>query len=799
MTNFRSSIELLMLKSVLRIALDKLQRKLNRITEVGKIKNIIVVVIAFLFFIQAGAQNLLQYVQPLSGTASSTTSAALKHSEAGSEQNANTIPAVTLPFAMTQWTPQTRTTEIKCQPPYYYKDSLLSGFRGTHWLSGSCTQDYGSFTIMPVVGKLKTSVKEYVVPFSHNNEIATPAYYKLTAGNVITEITSTLRCGIMQFTLQRDDSLYLLITPNSDRSEGFVKVNAAKGEVWGYNPVHRIYQGWGQPAGFNGWFFIKIEKTIASSGTFSGKEIFSADSIINKPDAGAYIGFVMKKGEQMRIRMGTSFSSLEGAKKNLYAEMGQKRFDEVLANAKEKWVIALSQIQVQTNNEKDKKIFYTALYHVMQHPRLFNDVDGVYPKFAGNYELEKIKEAPDSYRDYYDDFSMWDIYRAQLPLLEILKPNLINEFIRSMILKGEQGGWLPIFPCWNNYTAAMIGDHVTAFIASAYNKGIRGYDVNMAYALMAQNAFETAKDFNGYKSGMGRRALTSYLKYGFIPMEDSVPDAFHKKEQVSRTLEYAFDDYALSVVAKGLKFTDDYKKLYQRSFNYKNVFDKSVSMVRGKYINGKWFESFHPDKREVYITEGTPRQYTLYVPQDVPGLAKLMGGTKQLENSLDSLFAKNEYWHGNEPGHQIPFMYNYTASPWKTQKEVTKILAEEYSDGPGGLSGNDDAGQMSAWYVFAAMGFYPLNPVSGEYLLASPLFDNISISLENKKKFAVVCHRNSATSSYISKTMLNGKLYDKNFITHQLIMQGGKLELWLVDAPTSWCSKQISRPSGLSK
>jgi predicted alpha-1,2-mannosidase len=176
-----------------------------------------------------------------------------------------------------------------------------------------------------------------------------------------------------------------------------------------------------------------------------------------------------------------------------------------------------------------------------------------------------------------------------------------------------------------------------------------------------------------------------------------------------------------------------------------------------------------------------------------------MGGTKQLENSLDSLFAKNEYWHGNEPGHQIPFMYNYTASPWKTQKEVTKILAEEYSDGPGGLSGNDDAGQMSAWYVFAAMGFYPLNPVSGEYLLASPLFDNISISLENKKKFAVVCHRNSATSSYISKTMLNGKLYDKNFITHQLIMQGGKLELWLVDAPTSWCSKQISRPSGLSK
>jgi predicted alpha-1,2-mannosidase len=769
------------------------QRKLSRITEAGKINKKIAAAIAILLWINADAQNLLQYVQPLSGTASSTTAAALKHSEAGSEQNANTIPAAGLPFAMTQWTAQTRTTEIKCQPPYYYKDSLLSGFRGTHWLSGSCTQDYGSFTIMPVTGKLKTSVNEYAVPFSHNNEITTPAYYKLTAGNVVTEITSTLRCGILQFTIQKDDSLYLLITPNSDRSEGFVKVDKAKGEVWGYNPAHRIYQGWGQPAGFNGWVFIKIEKTIANSGTFSSKEIFSADSIINKKDAGVYMGFAVKKGEQLRIRIGTSFSSLEEAKKNLQSEMGGKNFDEVLANAKQNWETALSQIQVQTNSEKDKRIFYTALYHAMQHPRLFNDVDGTYPKFAGNYELEKTKDG-----NSYDDFSMWDIYRAQLPLLEILKPNLINEFVRSMILKGEQGGWLPIFPCWNNYTAAMIGDHVTAFIASAYNKGIRGYDVNMAYALMGQNAFETAKDFNGYKSGMGRRALTSYLKYGFIPMEDSVPEAFHKKEQVSRTLEYAFDDYALSVVAKGLNETDDYKKLYQRSFNYKNVFDQSVGMVRGKYENGKWFESFHPDMREVYITEGTPRQYTLYVPQDVPGLAKLMGGTKFLENSLDSLFAKNEYWHGNEPGHQIPFMYNYTASFWKTQSEVRKILNEEYRDGPGGLSGNDDAGQMSAWYVFAAMGFYPLNPVSGEYLLCSPLFDKVSIQLPGKKKFEIICHKASTNAKFISKAMLNGNVYNKNFITHKQIVQGGKLELWLVESPAPWGSGINQRPSGLS-
>jgi predicted alpha-1,2-mannosidase len=485
---------------------------------------------------------------------------------------------------------------------------------------------------------------------------------------------------------------------------------------------------------------------------------------------------------------------LEGAKQNLAKEIANRSFDEILAASKETWEKALAQIKVETGIEKDKRIFYTAMYHAMQHPRLMSDADGTYPKFAGNYELKKIADG-----NYYDDFSMWDIYRAQLPLMEILKPELTNELVRSVILKGQQGGWLPIFPCWNSYTAAMIGDHATAFIASAYNKGIRNYDVSEVYRLMRKNAFETAASFEEYKNGMGRRALSSYLKYGFIPMEDSVQEAFHKKEQVSRTLEYAFDDYALSVMAKGLNKTDDYKKLNLRSFNYRNVFDKTANMARGKYSTGKWFESFHADVRESYITEGTPRQYTFYVPQDVPGLAKLMGGTKQLENSLDSLFAKNEYWHGNEPGHQIPFMYNYTVSPWKTQKEVRKILAEEYSDGPGGLSGNDDAGQMSAWYVFAAMGFYPLDPVSGEYLLSSPLFDNIKIQLEGGKNFEIITHKTSAGAMFIRKLMWNGKVYDKNFITHSLIMQGGKLEIWLVDKPTSWGSDVKSQPAGLSE
>jgi predicted alpha-1,2-mannosidase len=277
-------------------------------------------------------------------------------------------------------------------------------------------------------------------------------------------------------------------------------------------------------------------------------------------------------------------------------------------------------------------------------------------------------------------------------------------------------------------------------------------------------------------------------------MEDSVPQAFHKKEQVSRTLEYAYDDYAVSILARSLGNKKDYRALRQRAFNYKNVFDTAVGMVRGRYTNGSWYAPFHADAREPYITEGTPRQYSFYVPQDVPGMASLMGGTKKLEDALDSLFSKNEYWHGNEPGHQIPFMYNYTASPWKTQRAVSRIRAAEYTDGPGGLSGNDDAGQMSAWYIFAAMGFYPVNPVSGEYLLCTPLFGSIGLHLQGGKQFRIVCRKNSAAAVYIASVKLNGKSWQKNFIRYTDIMKGGLMIIQLQESPSTWGSAAGSRP-----
>jgi len=747
--------------------------------------------------LNASAQQtkLLQYVQPMSGTAASTTISALKHGEDGSEKYANTIPAVGSPFGMTQWSPQTRLSEAKCLPPYYYKDSLLNGFRATHWISGSCTQDYGSFTFMPITGKLQTRASLYASPFSHATEISTPAYYRvgLPKYQLQAEMTATARCAMLQFTMEKADSLYLLISPNSDENEGYIKIDYEKGEVYGYNPVHRIYQGWGKSAGFSGYFVMKVERLFQKGGTFSEGKVFNTDSIARLKDIGAYLGFRLQKGEQLRIRVGTSFSSIEGARKNLAAEIPDWDFGSLRIKNEQVWEQALSQTLVESAKEKDKRVFYTSLYHVMQHPRLYNDIDGSYPRFAGDYQLNVLPKG-----NYYDDFSMWDIYRAHLPLMEILKPKLVNDWVNSVVLKGSQGGWLPIFPCWNNYTSAMIGDHTTAFISSAFNKGIRDYDVGEAYRLMRKNAFEVANDAD-YKNGMGRRALSSYLKYGYIPMQDSVPEAFHKKEQVSRTLEYAYDDYALAQVARSLGKTEDALRLTKRAGNYKNVFDPKVNMVRGRNEDGSWYPVFNPDTREPYITEGTPRQYTFYVPQDVPGLARLLGGRAGLELALDSLFSKKEYWHGNEPGHQIPFMYNYTGTPWKSSLKVHQILEEEYSDGPGGLSGNDDAGQMSAWYVFAAMGFYPLDPVSDQYLLTVPLFSHTKIRLESGKVFEFIRHGDLQKTPYIQELKLNGKPYPYTYIRYADIQTGGKLEFFLSDKPGKWGSSAQYQPKGLTQ
>ncbi|MBU0474624.1 MAG: GH92 family glycosyl hydrolase [Bacteroidetes bacterium] len=718
--------------------------------------------------------SLVNYVNPLIGTAPSRTISSIKHGE-GTENNAQVIPSVTMPFGMTNWTAQTRNVETKCVAPYYYADSLITGFRGSHWLSGSCTQDYGSFTVMPISGNLNYLPEKRGSHYSHQNEVSTPYYYKvgLKNYNVDCEITATTRAGFMRFTFNDSENKYIIIEPNSDENEGYIKILPETQEIVGYNPVHRIYQGWGDRAGFSGYFVAKFDQPFEVYGVYENYQLFDkATEISNREKIGAYIGFLSNSSKVIKIKIGTSFVSLENARENLNKEIGNKNFDEIKNELKEIWNKQLLKVKIKSSSNNDKVKFYTSIYHSFQHPRIYSDLNGEYPSFNGGTEIKKA-----SPNNYYSDFSVWDTYRALHPLFNIIMPDKSNEMIKSLLSMAEQGGWLPIFPCWNSYTSAMIGDHVISIIADGYVKGVVDL-TEKEYFYLKQNATKSPENLSDYIDGKGRRALQSYLNYGYIPLEDSVKESFHQQEQVSRTLEYAYDDFTLSQISKKMGYAEDYENFFNRSKNYRNVFDSSVKSVRGKFKNGAFTDEFLKDKRMPYITEGTPWQYTWYVPQDVNGLINLMGGIDEFNKELDKFFETNNYWHGNEPGHQIPFLYTYSGQPSKTNKIVSKILAEEYSAEPGGLSGNDDSGQMSAWYIFATLGFYPVCPGSTEYAVFLPAFEESTLNVGDGKTFIIKAN-GLQSKNKVKTILLNNKVLEKNIINHSDITNGGTLEFVL--------------------
>ena len=513
----------------------------------------------------------------------------------------------------------------------------------------------------------------------------------------------------------------------------------------------------------------------------------------NQSRLGSWATFSLSKNEPVYIEVGTSFTSIEEARKNLDAETADLDFDQAKDKLKTTWEQLLGKVQVEGTNTEDKVKFYTALYHSFLQPRTFNDMDGSYPSFAGGKELENSGD-----RDYFVDFSMWDTYRASHPLFNLLVPEKNAAMMYSLLDKAEQGGWLPIFPCWNSYTSAMVGDHVLAVIADAYAKNIIEL-TEAQYELLLKNAFQSPETFDEYKEGKGRRALESYLKYGYIPLEDSVQESFHKKEQVSRTLEYAFDDFALGQIAQKIGDTASADILMKRALNYQHVYSVPDSCVRGKYVDGSFTPEFNKYVREPYITEGTPYQYTWYAPQDIKGLMTLMGGEEGFNKNLDHFHASGQYWHGNEPGHQIPFLYNYSGQPWKTQKLVSEIMKTEYGADAGGLSGNDDAGQMSAWYVFAALGFYPVCPSVPEYVISGPHFDKITIQLDAEKQLVINASGASSDKQFIQGIKLNGEEISQNFLSHFDLIKGGTIDFEMGDQPNkSWGTAPDARPYSLS-
>ncbi len=739
----------------------------------------------------ASATGALQYIDTRVGTAASETRTAGLFGKS-TEEYGQTLPAVLEPNGMNFWTPQTQDTEQKCKAPYYYKHDKLQGFRNSHWIVGGCTQDYGSMTLMPLFGHLRCQPEDRATAFNHSDETASPTYYSVTLPEegITAEMTGRSRSAIFRFTYANDGEAYLVVNPNSDEGEGYIEVDSVNRRITGYNPVHRIYQGWGQPAGFSGYFVIEINHELTEVGTFKDKAIFPQQTDIGGTRGiGAYVKFNIKEGESVEVKAASSFTDLEGAYTNLSSEIPHWDFDLTRHQLEEIWSRRLSTIIVESTSNTEKAKFYGALYRASFLPHAMNDVDGRYPAFAHGTPINTIEAGA----TYYDDFSMWDTYRALHPLVTLLEPTKSGDMMQSLVLKAEQGGWMPIFPCWNSYTAAMIGDHCSAAIGDAYIKGVRNFDIEKAYRYMRKNAFESPADSADYINGMGRRALSSYLKHGYIPLEDSVKEAFHQREQVSRTLEYAFDDFVLSEVADMLGHYGDANELKRRSKNFINVIDPRTGYAQGRYADGRYLSEDNAFDFAGFITEGAPCHYTWYVPHDVDGLMEAMGGREAFVAKLDSMFTQQRYWHGNEPCHQVAWMFNYAGQPWRTQNEVRRIMETEYFNSPGGLSGNDDAGQMSAWYIFASLGFYPVCPGTPYYMIGSPTFPKAAIHLENGHEFTIIAHNASQENVYIQSATLNGNAYNKNYLDHADIMAGGTFEVIMGAEPNyKWGSSESS-------
>jgi predicted alpha-1,2-mannosidase len=698
----------------------------------------------------------------------------------GTAGDGQTFPATGMPFAMTQWTPQTRSGETKCVSPFYAKDERIQGFRGSHFLSGSCTQDYGSFTVMPLADSSQLQAEKRASRYEMQS--AKPCRYavNLLDSGIHAEMTGTERSGMMRFRFPQGAKLGWIAVENNLRlGHGEIHIDQQNQEITGVNPVYRIYAGNGKPAGFSGYVVVRFDRSFRVGGTWAGS-VNKAGSVREESvpgGSGAYVAFNLGADETVQVRIGTSFTNVEEARKNLEAEIPSWDFAGTVARVREAWEKALGVIEIG-GSSPDRRIFYTAMYHSMLLPRIDSDVSGTYPKFGAGQETETAKGF-----NYYDDFSVWDTFRALHPLFTLIDPARDLDMVKSLIAKGEQGGFLPIFPAWGSYTTEMAGDHATAIITDAYVKGIRGFDAEAAYRVMRKNALEEPTDPAMYRDGRGRRALESYLKYGYIPLENHVEYAFHGNEQVSRTLDYAFDDFEVATMARALGHAADAEMFEKRARNWSNVIDTETGFARGRYADGRWATPFEPAKKASYITESSPWVNTFFVVQDVPGMIAALGGREKFVAKLDGVFSSGAYDQGNEPSHHIAYLYDAAGAPEKTQEHVREIMAKLYRDSEDGLIGNDDAGQMSAWYVFSAMGFYPVTPGTTHYSLGSPKFDEVTLREGSDQPLRIVARGAEAGKVYVREVRLNGVKLDRTYVTHSELVAGGELEFVMAAQP----------------
>ena len=717
--------------------------------------------------------------------------------QVGTAPTGHAYPGAAMPFGLVQLSPDTRDGTWEGCSGYTTLDDSILGFSHTH-LSGTGASDLGDVLLMPTVGPLQLEPGDkndvttgFRSDFTHIDEYARPGYYRvfLRDPKITVELTATERVGVHRYSFPASKEAHVVIDAIHGVSN---KLIAAEMSVENATTVsgHRHTTGWARDR--DTYFVAQFSKPFKSFGLEKdGKRLPEGTRKSGDGMVKGHVDFETAPGEQISVKVGISPTSIEGARKNLRAEVGNKDFDAVRAAADAAWTDALGSIQIETTDDNLRRTFYTNLYLSMLAPTLLNDADGTY---RGNDH----KNHAGAGFNKYTTLSLWDTFRAEHPLLTIVRPGMVNDVVRTMlsVYKEADNHELPVWTLWANETGTMIGYHSMPVIADAYLKGFRDYDAEAVFAAMKDTAMQD------------RHGQDELRENGYISSAGG-------KQSVSRTLEVAYDDWCIAQMAKALGKTEDYDYFLKRSKNYKNVFDAKTGFMRGKLADGSWREPFNP-KKLVWddYTEANAWQYTWSVQQDAPALVEMMGGDQKFINKLDAMFDEmpdvdsnipditgliGQYAHGNEPCHHVAYLYSFAGAPWRTAERVRQICDLFYRATADGQCGNIDCGQTSAWYVFSALGLYPVNPASGVYVIGSPLVDAATIKLDPKYykggSFKITARNNSPANLYVQSATLNGKPLERSWITHKELVAGGELVLRMGPTPNkSWGKAMENRP-----
>lgn len=696
----------------------------------------------------------------------------------GTDFTGNTYPGAQAPFGMVQLSPDNGLPGWDRISGYFYPDSTIAGFSHTH-LSGTGAGDLYDISFMPVTLPYKEADAPLGIHslFSHSEETASAGYYqvRLKDYDINVELTATERCGIQRYTFPEADAVIFL---NLRKAMNWDFTNDTYIEIVDSVTIqgYRFSDGWARDQHI--YFRTRFSKPFKAMQLDTAAIIKDGERI--GMSAIARFDFHTTAGEQILVTTAISGVSMEGAARNLAAEVPEDDFDKYLAVTRKNWNEQLSKIEITCDDLDEKVKFYTALYHSMLAPTIYNDVDGAY------YGPDKQVHQADGWTNY-STFSLWDTYRAAHPLYAYIEPQRVNDMVQSFLAFFEQNGRLPVWNFYGSETDMMIGYHAVPVIVDAYLKGIGNFDPKKALTACVATA-----NIDEY------RGIGLYKKYGYVPYD--VTDHYNSENwSLSKTLEYAYDDYCIARMAEKLGERQIAAEFYKRSQNYKNVYNPQTSFMQPRDNKGNFIQPFSPDDYTPHICESNGWQYFWSVQQDVDGLIGLVGGTERFAQKLDSMFTYNpsadedlpifstgmigQYAHGNEPSHHVIYLFNAVGQPWKTQKYAAEVMHELYKNTPAGLCGNEDCGQMSAWYVFSAMGFYPVDPVSGRYEIGTPMYPEMKMHLDNGKIFTVLAPAVSKENIYIQSVKLDGKPYDKSYITHEQIMNGSVFEFEMGNKP----------------